>query len=105
MAVVYVEKLNMKRLERAITRVLFLVVILVTITDVDASCFNPPTALASDRIEEIRAAGHLDMSWSFGEKSESHFRFITSENEVYLELLKQLIKKNIWYGFNDLNAF
>ncbi len=76
----------MRRLGLAITRVLFLVVTLVTITNVEAVCFNPPVALAPDQIEKVRAAGHLDMSWSFGEKSESHFRFVTSENEVYLEL-------------------
>jgi hypothetical protein len=77
---------GMRRLKMAITRILFFAVTLVKINDIDASCFNSPAALSVDQIEEVRAAGQLDMSWSFGEKSESHFRFVTSENEVYLEL-------------------
>ena len=51
-----------------------------------ASCFNVPETLSSDEIVTARESGTLDMSWSFGEKRESHFRFVTDENEVYLEL-------------------
>lgn len=77
----------MKKFTNTIIASFFLVATVLAAAGVEASCFSPPVTLKSDEIQEVRSGGQLDMAWSFGEAGESHFRFVTESDEVYLELL------------------
>ena len=65
----------------------FFVVITTIVSELEASCFDVPKTLSFDEIVVACESGTLDMSWSLRDNRESHFRFITDKNEVYLELL------------------